>query len=210
MAKRKTDDKVIATPDVPVAEAASSSEGIIALSETENPKAYWYVVHTYSGHESKVAVTLQQRVESLGLGAKITHLLVPTQGKIVISEGRKKNVSERLFPGYILVKMELDDDTWQVVRNTTGVTGFVGAGSVPTALSEDEVISIMRFTKMEAPTFEATYEVGDAVKIIDGPFADFLGKVDSLDKEKGKVRVLVSIFGRETPVELDLIQVTSL
>ncbi len=172
--------------------------------------ASWFVVHTYSGHENKVAITLMERVKSMGIENKVFEVLVPTQDKIVISEGRKRTMKERLFPGYILVSMLLDDETWHVVRSTSGVTGFVGTGNKPSPLPEKEVESIMKFMKMEAPKFEAKFNIGDGIKIIDGPFIDFIGKVDGLDEEKGKVTVLVSVFGRETPVELDFMQVTPL
>jgi len=170
-------------------------------------KARWYVVHTYSGHENKVANTLEQRARALGLTDKIFEILVPTQEKIVISDGKKRSVDERIFPGYIIVNMEMEDNAWYAVRGTQGVTGFVGIGDKPTPISKKEVDSIMQFMQEGASTFEAEYKEGDGVKIIDGPFKEFLGKVDSVDNEKGVVTVLVSIFGRETPVELDFAQV---
>ncbi len=167
----------------------------------------WYVVHTYSGHENRVATTLKQRIESEHLGDKILDILVPTQNKIEIRGGKKMDVKEKIFPGYILVKMVLDDNTWLAVRTTQGVTSFVGMGNKPTPISEQEVRTIVQFTQIAQPTFKQVFSVNDTVKIIDGPFAEFIGKVDSVDEEKGKVRVLVSIFGRETPVELDFLQV---
>jgi transcriptional antiterminator NusG len=176
----------------------------------ENPKARWYVVHTYSGHENKVAATLRQRVSSMGLGGKILDILVPTQEKIEIKEGKKVTVHDKIFPGYILIKMELDDESWAAVRSTAGVTSFVGIGNRPTALPETEVETIMKFTKMEAPKYKASFTLGEAIKVIDGPFADFLGTVDEINEEKGKVKVLISIFGRETPVELDFLQVSKI
>lgn len=171
----------------------------------------WYVVHTYSGHENKVAAQLKQRIESEHLENKIFDILVPTQDKIEIRGGKKNTVKEKIFPGYILVKMDLDDISWLAVRTTQGVTSFVGIGNRPTPIPEHEVKSIVQFMSQGAsPTFKDVFMVDDTVKIIDGPFAEFIGKVDSVDKEKGKVRVLVSIFGRETPVELDFLQVTKL
>ena len=170
----------------------------------------WYVIHVNSEHEQKVAQTLDQRVEFAVLKESIPQIQVPTQEKIIVESGRKKNIKERLFPGYVLVQMDLNDTTWNLVRNTTGVTGFVGTGGKPTPISEAEVESIMKFSQMEAPKFEVKFHTGDGVRIIDGPFSDFLGKVDSIDEEKGKVKVLVSIFGRETPVELDFLQVSPL
>jgi len=172
--------------------------------------ARWYIVHTSSGHEQKVVAALRQRVGSFGMEELIQEILIPTQEKVVISGGKKKTVRERLFPGYVMVKMVLTDDTWSVVRNTSGVTGFVGAGARPTPLSPSEVDAILRFTKMGAPKVEFGFKEGETVKINDGPFADFLGKVDEIDEGKGKVKVLVSIFGRETPVELDFLQVSRL
>ena len=170
-------------------------------------KLQWFVVHTASGHENKVAVTLRQKIKAAGLEEQIAEVLVPTQNKVIIESGRKREVQERLFPGYVLVKMQLDDTTWQIVRHTAGVTGFVGIGAKPTPLPKKEVKAILKFMKMEAPKFEVRFNPGDSVKITDGPFADFLGKVEEIDEEKGKVKVLVSIFGRETPVELDFLQV---
>ena len=170
----------------------------------------WYVVHTYSGHEQKVADALKQRIEAFNFKELFGDILVPTQEKIVIDAGKKKTVRERLFPGYVMVQMVLTDETWGVVRNTTGVTGFVGVGAKPTPLPPHEVDAILKFTKMEAPKFELKFKEGETVKVIDGPFTDFLGKVDEIDEEKGKVRVLVSVFGRETPIELDFLQVSRL
>lgn len=191
--------------DQPQVEAENSKKIVIGKADT--PGARWYVVHTYSGHENKVATTLKQRVESERLGDKIVEILVPTQDKIEIKSGKKVNVKEKIFPGYILVKMVLDDFSWLAVRTTQGVTGFVGIGNRPTPISEAEVQTIVRFTEEEQPTFKEVFSVDDTVKIIDGPFAEFIGKIDSVDAEKGKVKVLVSIFGRETPVELDFLQV---
>lgn len=176
-----------------------------------NPKAKWYIIHTYSGHENKVATALKQRIESEHLDHKILDILVPTQEKIEIKGGKKSTVKEKIFPGYILVLMELDDTTWLAVRTTQGVTAFVGIGNKPTPVPESEVRTIVKYMTQEAaPTFKEVFAVNDTVKIIDGPFAEFIGKIDSVDKEKGKVRVLVSIFGRETPVELDFLQVAKL
>ena len=172
-----------------------------------NPDAKWYVVHTYSGHENKVATALKQRIESEHLEKKILDILLPMQDKIEIRGGKKIEIKEKIFPGYILVKMVLDDNTWLAVRTTQGVTSFVGMGNKPTAISEEEVKTIVQFTQTAQPTFKQVFTSGDTIKIVDGPFAEFIGKVDSVDEDKGKVRVLVSIFGRETPVELDFLQV---
>ena len=172
--------------------------------------ARWYVVHTYSGHENKVATTLKQRIETMKLEDKIFEIIVPTRNIVTVKHGKKEEQKEKIFPGYILIKMVLDDLSWFAVRTTQGVTAFVGAGDKPTPISESEVAAIMKFMEMEAPKYKTTFSVSEAVKITDGPFADFLGTIDSIDEEKGKLKVLVSIFGRETPVELDFLQVAKL
>jgi transcription termination/antitermination protein NusG len=192
------------------AEEAKQDEGIIVISPDLKDGALWYVVHTYSGHEHKVAITLKQRAEATGFTDRIFKVFIPHQQKIVISEGKKRSVDERLFPGYVIIQMIMSDDSWHLVRSTRGVTGFVGTGTTPTPLPESEVKTLMKFTKMEAPKFEAKFSVGDSVKINDGPFSEFLGKVDEVNEEQGKVKVLVSVFGRETPVELDFTQVSSI
>lgn len=181
--------------------------GHIVINKADDPKALWYVVHTSSGHEARVAETLRQRVSTLGLTEKIYELLIPTQDKVVVRGGKKSTIKEKIFPGYLLVKMVLDDNVWLAVRTTPGVTGFVGAGSTPTALSEAEVSNIQKFISSPAPRYKTKMTVGEAVKITDGPFTEFLGTIHEIDEEKGKVKVLVSIFGRETPVELDFLQV---
>lgn len=175
--------------------------------KSDNPNARWYVVHTYSGHENKVAVTLKQRIDSEHLQDKILDVLVPMQNKIEIKSGKKVTIKEKIFPGYILVKMVLDDLSWLAVRTTQGVTSFVGMGNKPTPISEAEVQTIVKFTQSEAPVYKQVFSADDTVKIVDGPFSDFIGKIDNIDEERGKVKVLVSIFGRETPVELDFLQV---
>ncbi|HLC93624.1 MAG TPA: transcription termination/antitermination protein NusG [Patescibacteria group bacterium] len=190
--------------------ADEKNEGVLVINSNVPEEAKWYVVHTYSGHENKVAITLKQRVEAAGFTDRIFKIFIPHQQKIVISEGKKRSVDERLFPGYVIIQMIMGDDAWHLVRSTRGVTGFVGTGTTPTALPEAEVKTLMKFTKQEAPKFEAKFSVGDSVKITDGPFAEFLGKVDEVNEEQGKVKVLVSVFGRETPVELDFMQVSSI
>lgn len=172
--------------------------------------AHWYVVHTYSGHETKVSQALKQRVVSMRLEDKILDILVPTQEKIEVRKGKKEQFKEKIFPGYILVRMIVDDYSWLAVRTTPGVTGFVGAGNKPTPIPDEEVKAIQKFMAMEAPKYKAVFSVGEAVKIIEGPFTEFLGTVDNIDEAKGKIKVLVSIFGRETPVELDFLQVSKL
>ncbi len=181
--------------------------GHIVINKKDSPGANWFVVHTTSGHEVRVAETLRQRVETMGLEDRIFELLIPTQDRVVIRGGKKATIKEKIFPGYLLVKMIIDDPTWLAVRTTPGITGFVGAGRNPTPLSELEVANIQKFVSAPAKRFKTRFSTGEAVKITDGPFADFLGTIDEIDAEKGKVKVLVSIFGRETPVELDLLQI---
>lgn len=174
---------------------------------SESPDAKWYIVHTYAGHENKVFRNLRQRVETMGFETRIFDVIVPTRNTIKVSGGKKENVKEKIFPGYVLVKMILDDESWLLVRTTQGVTAFIGAGNKPTPISEQEVKAIQQFMQQEEPLYKTSFTVGEAVKIIDGPFADFLGTIDNIDDTRGKLRVLVSIFGRETPVELDFLQV---
>ncbi|MFV1917375.1 MAG: transcription termination/antitermination protein NusG [Patescibacteria group bacterium] len=181
--------------------------GHIVINKKGSKRASWYVVHTTSGHEVRVAETLRQRVETMGLEDKIFELLVPTQDRVIIRSGKKATIKEKIFPGYLLVKLIMDDPTWLAVRTTPGITGFVGAGKKPTPLSDSEVANIQKFISAPAKRFKTRFSTREAVKITDGPFTDFLGTIDEIDEEKGKVKVLVSIFGRETPVELDLLQI---
>ena len=187
-------------------EAVKSGNHVV-ITESDNPNARWYVVHTYSGHEQKIAQSLLQRTQTMKLEDKILEILIPTQDKIHIKSGKKSTVKEQLFPGYMMIKLVLTDDSWLCVRTTQGITGFVGVGNKPTPLPPTEVESIQRFAKQAAPKFKSQFTTGEAVKITDGPFSDFLGQVDQIDEAKGKVTVLVSIFGRETPVELDFLQI---
>jgi transcriptional antiterminator NusG len=182
----------------------------IIIRESKDKRAHWYVVHTYSGHEVKVAEQLRQRVESMNLDDKVLEIMIPVQEKIEIRSGAKKKIKEKIFPGYLLVKMILTDQSWLVVRTTAGITGFVGVGNKPTPISNKEVKAIQKFMEIEAPKFKAKFTIGEAVKIVDGPFAEFLGTVQEIDEKQGKVKVLVSIFGRETPVELDFLQVSKI
>ncbi len=184
--------------------------GYILINKDAPENAHWYVVHTASGHEVRVAETLRQRIESMGLKDKVFELLIPTQDRVVIRQGKKATVKEKIFPGYLLVKMVVTDDSWLAVRTTPGITGFVGAGNKPSPLSDTEVKNIQKFISSPAPRFKTKLTPGEAVKITDGPFADFLGTIHEVDEEKGKVKVLVSIFGRETPVELDFLQVVKI
>lgn len=172
--------------------------------------AKWYVVHTQSGFEQKAAEALRQRIKTLGFEERIFDVIVPMRDVVTIKKGKKRESKEKVFPGYILVRMILDNDSWLVVRTTQGITGFVGAGTKPTPISDKEVEAIMKFVKQEQPKFKAKFSVGEAVKVTDGPFSDFIGTINQIDEDKGKVTVLVSIFGRETPVELDFLQVAKL
>lgn len=173
-------------------------------------QAKWYIVHTYSGHENKVAKSLRQRSETMGFEDKIFDIIVPTRDTIKVTQGKKETIKEKIFPGYVLVKMILTDESWLLVRTTAGVTAFIGAGNKPTPISEKEVEAIQKFMQLDEPLYKTSFTVGEAVKIVDGPFSDFLGTIDNIDETKGKVKVLVSIFGRETPVELDFLQVSKL
>lgn len=167
----------------------------------------WYVIHCYSGYENKVRHAIEQRIETMGMDDKIFDVMVPTEEEIEIKEGKRRTVERRVFPGYVLVQMIMDEDSWYVVRNTPGVTGFVGMGNKPTPLTEQEVLQIMKRMEAEAPVVKVTFKPGQKVRIIDGPFNDITGVVDEIDMERAKVRVMVNFFGRETPVELDFLQV---
>lgn len=181
--------------------------GHIIINKKAPKKARWFVVHTTSGHEVRVAETLRQRVETMELENNVFELLVPTQDRVIIRGGKKATIKEKIFPGYLLVKIVMNDPTWLAIRTTPGITGFVGAGKTPTPLSETEVANIQKFVSAPAKRFKTRFSTDEAVKITDGPFSDFLGTISEIDEEKGKVKVLVSIFGRETPVELDLLQI---
>ncbi len=170
----------------------------------------WYVIHTYSGHENKVKQNLEHRIASLDMKDKIYQVLVPTEEEIEIKNGKRFPVERKVFPGYVLVEMIMDDDSWYVVRNTPGVTSFVGSGNKPTPLTDGEVKQILRQIKLEQPRYKVAFQKGEAVRVTDGPFADFHGVVDEVHPDRNKVKVLVSIFGRETPVELDFLQIEKL
>jgi len=167
----------------------------------------WYVIHTYSGYEENVTKNLKQRIESMDMEDKIFDILVPMETKIKIKSGKRVTVREKIFPGYVLVNMIVNDDSWYVVRNTPNVTGFIGSGTTPTPVSEEEIKELQRRMGVEEPTYKVDVSVGTPVKIFDGPFKDFEGKVSEVDEAKGKVKVLVSMFGRETSVKLDYLQV---
>jgi transcriptional antiterminator NusG len=178
--------------------------------QTANFGRNWYVLHTYSGYEDTVARNLKQRVESFGMEDKIFNVLVPTEKKIKIKNGKRKVVEEKIYQGYVLVEMLVTDDSWYVVRNTPRVTGFVGSGTTPIPISTEEVDEIMRRMGVEEPKHAIDVTLNDPVRITDGPFKEFEGKVSDIDEEKGKIKVLVNMFGRETPVELDFLQVKKL
>jgi len=167
----------------------------------------WYVVHCYSGYEYKVQHAIEQRIETMGMTDKIFDVIVPTEEELEIKDGKKRRVERRVFPGYILVEMKMDEDSWYVVRNTPGVTGFVGMGNEPTPLRAEEVKQILDRMAAETPKVKVTFKVGQKVRIVDGPFNDFIGEVADIDMDKSKVRVMVNFFGRETPVELDFLEV---
>ena len=191
------DTSVEEVPSVPNAEKYSIPEDGRA----------WYVVHCYSGYENKVHHSIEQRIETMGMQDMIFDVVVPTEEEIEIKDGKRRTVKKNVFPGYILVQMILTEDSWYVVRNTPGVTGFVGMGTEPTPLRPDEVASILNRMEAEAPKVKFDFQIGEKVRIGTGPFADFIGTVSEIDQEKAKVRVMVSFFGRETPVELDFMHV---
>jgi transcriptional antiterminator NusG len=198
-------EKVSEEPQAVDAETEAEAEP----AEIEIPEdgRSWYVIHCYSGYEAKVRHNLEQRIETMQMQDQIFQVVVPTEDEIEVRDGKRRVVERRVFPGYILVQMLLNDDSWYVVRNTPGVTGFVGMGNDPTPLRPEEVQGIMKRMEAEAPKIKVTFRPGQKVRIIDGPFNEFIGVVDEIDMERAKVRVLVSFFGRETPVELDFLQV---
>ena len=173
------------------------------LSQQKN----WYVIHTYSGYEDAVARNLKQRIESLGMEDKIFNVVVPKEKKIKIKNGKRKVIEEKIYPGYVIVEMIVTDDSWYVVRNTPNVTGFVGAGTTPIPVSPQEIDSLKKRMGVEEPKFKIDVKINDPIKITDGPFKDFDGKISEVDEERGKVKVLINMFGRDTPVELDSMQI---
>ena len=170
----------------------------------------WYVLHTYSGYEDSVAFNLKQRIDSMGVEDKIFNVMVPKEKKIKIRDGKRITVEEKIFPGYVLVEMIVTDDSWYVVRNTPNVTGFVGSGTIPTPVSAPEISSLQKRAGVEEPKYKIDVIIGDLVRVMDGPFKEYEGKVGEVDEEKGNIKVLVSIFGRETPLELDFLQIKKL
>ncbi len=180
------------------------------VEEEERPRpenTEWYVIHSYSGYENKVEKNLLHRIASMGMQDKIFQVVVPTEEEVELRDGQRRIIERRVFPGYILVEMVLDEDSWYVVRNTPGVTGFVGSGNKPTPLRQEEVDKILKRMDAEAPKIKVSFKVGQKVRIVEGPFEDFMGTVDEIDFDRTRVRVLVNFFGRETPIELDFLQV---
>ena len=178
-----------------------------ASVEEHSDNRQWFVIHCYSGYENKVRKNLEQRIESMNMKSKIFDVVIPTQEEIEVRDGKRRTVERHVFPGYVLVNMILEEESWYVVRNTPGVTGFVGMGEEPTPLRPEEVQQILRRMEDEAPTYKVTYRPGERVRIVDGPFNDFRGTVSEIDMDRSKIRVMVNFFGRETPVELDFLQV---
>ncbi|MEG3072557.1 MAG: transcription termination/antitermination protein NusG [Peptococcaceae bacterium] len=168
---------------------------------------YWYVVHTYSGYENKVKANLEKRIESMNMEEKIFRILVPMEDEVEIKDGKRKITKRKIFPGYVLVEMYMTDDSWYVVRNTPGVTGFVGSGSKPIPLNDGEAKQIIRQMGVEEPRARVDFSTGESVRVISGPFENFIGQIEEINLEKGKVRVVISMFGRETPIDLDFIEV---
>ena len=175
--------------------------------QTLNLGRRWYVLHTYSGYEENVKKNLEQRIASFDMQDKIFNILVPKEKKIKIKNGKRQVIEEKIFPGYVLVEMIVTDDSWYVVRNTPNVTGFIGSGTTPTSIDPSEIQKLQKRIQVADPTHHIDVNVDDPVKIIDGPFKNFEGKVSSVDESRGKLKVLVSMFGRETPVELDALQI---
>lgn len=206
------EEAVAESPIVEESKPASSSRpksGEPDESEVppESTEPAWFVIHCYSGYENKVRHNLEQRIETMGMKDKIFDVVIPTQEEIEVRDGKRRTVERHIFPGYVLVNLILSEESWYVVRNTPGVTGFVGMGNLPTPLRPEEVSQIVKRMEADAPTVKVTFKVGERVRIVDGPFNDFRGTVSEIDMERTKVRVMVSFFGRETPVELDFLQV---
>lgn len=194
--------------DVPTStETSPDEEAPESLPADGGTERAWYVIHCYSGYENKVRYNLEQRIETMGMKDRIFDVVIPTQEEIEVRDGKRRTVERHVFPGYVLVNMILSEESWYVVRNTPGVTGFVGMGNDPTPLRPEEVQQILRRMEAEAPLVKVTFKIGERVRIVDGPFNDFRGTVSEIDMEKTKVRVMVNFFGRETPVELDFLQV---
>ncbi len=176
----------------------------------EEKQKSWFVVHTYSGYEERVKKNLEQRIKFMDSEGEITEIVIPTEDEIEVKSGQKQTVSKKILPGYVLIQMGMSDQSWKIVRNTPGVTGFVGGGDKPVPLTEEEITRILKQMEAEAPKLKIGFREGESVRVTDGPFLDFIGVVESINSEKGKVKVLLSLFGRSTPVELDFLQVEKL
>jgi len=211
--KEEREESVEETEEIaaPVEDAAESLVDALQTDEESDEEAddgrAWFVVHCYSGYENKVRHNLEQRIESMGMKDRVFDVVIPTQEEIEVKDGKRRSIERHVFPGYVLVNMIMSEESWYVVRNTPGVTGFVGMGNDPIPLRPEEVSQILRRMEAEAPTIKVTYKPGETVRIIDGPFNDFHGTVDEIDMDRSKVRVMVNFFGRSTPVELDFLQV---
>ncbi|NMC08791.1 transcription termination/antitermination factor NusG [Candidatus Microgenomates bacterium] len=179
-------------------------------NKKENPNAKWYVLNIRTGYENSIQKEIKQRAEATGMDNQILEILVPVQKKIFVKKGKQDIKEEKIFPGYVLIKMELDNKTWDLVQNTEGLRGFVKTDRYPKPLPESEVKAITKFMEIEQPSYQSSFSVGEAVKITEGAFADFIGSVQEIDTTKGKIKVLISFLGREAPVELELSQVTKL
>ncbi|NOQ17908.1 MAG: transcription termination/antitermination factor NusG [Dehalococcoidales bacterium] len=176
----------------------------------EEKQKSWFVVHTYSGYEERVKKNLEQRIKFMDSEGEITEIVIPTEDEIEVKSGQKQTVSKKILPGYVLIQMGMSDQSWKIVRHTPGVTGFVGGGDKPVPLTEEEITRILKQMEAEAPKLKIGFREGESVRVTDGPFLDFIGVVESINSEKGKVKVLLSLFGRSTPVELDFLQVEKL
>ena len=176
---------------------------------SENEK-HWFVIHTYSGHEERVKKNLEQRIKLMDSGDDIVQIVVPTEDEVEVRGGQRRTVAKKILPGYVLIQMKMSDQSWSMVRNTPGVTGFVGSGSRPVPLQEGEIDQILKQMAAEIPKVKIGFRTGQSVRVTDGPFTDFMGTVDEISAEKGKLKVLLSLFGRDTPVELDFLQVEKL
>lgn len=208
ISKQKTSDaqSLAMTPEELAALDAEIAAQLDAEAAESGGKPEWFVVHSYSGMENKVKKNIEHRAESMGMTDRILEVVVPTETEIEIRNGSRREVERKVFPGYILVRMIMDEDSWYVVRNSPGVTGFVGMGNKPTPLSQDEVNKIMQRIESDEPRLKVNFQIGDSVRIMSGPFAEFGGKVEEIDADKGKAKVMVSFFNRETPVEVDFLQ----
>jgi transcriptional antiterminator NusG len=181
-----------------------------AKAAAVEPKREWYAIHTYSGYEERVKKNLEQRIKSMDASDEVAQVIIPTEEEVEIKGGQKRNVQRKILPGYVLVEMKMTDKSWAIVRNTPNVTGFVGSAGKPVPLKQEEVDQILKRMRAETPKIKVGFKQGQSVRVTDGPFTDFVGIVDEVETEKGKVKVLLSLFGRETPVELDLLQVEKL